>query len=315
MVELKKKCLDNFINGINKDFKWDFDPFYLDSKYNMDGFSFLYFYKYIIKRSNNVIDEIKENLLFMNAEKHLDYLNYVEERIKRDVVSNVDRLFLNKWIKKYNISNLEFPFLKNPDLKIKLSIAIDEYKGFVPPEDQETMQIQKDFHHYAYYLGKNKIIDFIDKLLASESTKQQSEVPGKEIVVDSGANDESEKSADTDHSDLNDYTKSTIEDCLFNIVDDINPKYYKILVDALYSYFTTGKFPKLENKIKFKKVNKKKVGWALKEAYMNITLENLKTEYFIFAKDNINIFSKEVIETTDFNKSKFYKIFTTNPAK
>jgi hypothetical protein len=118
-----------------------------------------------------------------------------------------------------------------------------------------------------------------------------------------------------EQSSLNDYTRSTIEDYLEDIVDDINPGDYSVLVDALYCYFTTSKFPKLERKIIFKRVNKKKVGWALKEVYKNLKTDNLDVEYFRFAQENINLFENEVIVTEGFLQSKFYKAFTTNPAR
>ena len=100
-----------------------------------------------------------------------------------------------------------------------------------------------------------------------------------------------------------------------DIVDDINPGDYSVLVNALYCYFTTSNFPKLERKIIFKRVNKKKVGWALKEVYKNLKTENLDVEYFRFALENINLFAKEVIVEEGFLQSKFYKAFTTNPRK
>ena len=116
-------------------------------------------------------------------------------------------------------------------------------------------------------------------------------------------------------STQNDFIRSTIIEYLEDIIDDINTVDYGILVDALHCYFTTSKFPILERKINFKKVNKKKVGWALKEVYKNSTINNLEIEYFRFAQENINLFAKEVIETESFSKSNFYKTFTTNPAK
>jgi hypothetical protein len=298
MVGLNKKYLDSFIKGINKDFKWDFDPFYLDHNYDMDGFSFLYFYKYIIKRGNNVIDEIKENLLFMSVEKHLFYLNYVEERIKRDVVSNVDSSFLNNWVEQYNTINLEFPFMENPDLKIILSRNIDEYKGFVPSEDQKTIKIQKDFYHYAYYLEKNKIIQFLKNIKHSDNLN---------------LDNDSELTPNKDVTNQNNLLKSTINDYLEEFKDEIKYDGYRLLVDALYEYFKSGEFPILSEKIEFKKINKKRVGWALKKLYQSETTDNLSIEYFRFAKDNINIFSQEVIDSSNLKKSKFYKYFTTNP--
>jgi hypothetical protein len=116
-------------------------------------------------------------------------------------------------------------------------------------------------------------------------------------------------------SNLNDFIRSTIEDYLEDIVEYINPSDYSVLVDVLYSYFTNSKFPKLERKIIFKRVNKKKVGWALKEVYKNLKTDNLDLEYFRFAQENINLFEKEIIKTEGFLQSKFYKAFTTNPAK
>ncbi len=118
-----------------------------------------------------------------------------------------------------------------------------------------------------------------------------------------------------EQSSLNDFTRSTIVEYLEDILEDINPGDYSVLVDALYCYFTTSKFPKLERKIIFKRVNKKKVGWALKEVYKNLKTDNLDVEYFRFAQENINLFENEVIVTEGFLQSKFYKAFTTNPAR
>lgn len=117
------------------------------------------------------------------------------------------------------------------------------------------------------------------------------------------------------HSEINDFNKSTIIECLEDLVDEISTKDFNILVDALYKYFETNEFPILKAKINFKPINKKRVGWALKDVYKNIKTGNLDIEYFRFAQENINLFSKEIIETDNFNKNKFYKMFTTNPAK
>jgi hypothetical protein len=116
-------------------------------------------------------------------------------------------------------------------------------------------------------------------------------------------------------ADGNNYIKSTIEDFLCELVGDIDTPNYDRLVNALYSYFSNSVFPTLSHKIIFKRVNKKKVGWALKEVYKNIKPDNLDIEYLRFAQQNINLFEKEIIVEEGFNKSKFYKVFTTNPAK
>jgi hypothetical protein len=115
--------------------------------------------------------------------------------------------------------------------------------------------------------------------------------------------------------DQNNILKSTIEDYLEEFKEDINGDGYVKLVSALFEYFTNGIFPLLDSKINFKKINKKKVGWALKELYKSEKTEFLDIEYFRFARDNINLFAKEIIVTEEFNKSNFYKAFTSNPAK
>lgn len=107
----------------------------------------------------------------------------------------------------------------------------------------------------------------------------------------------------------------TIEDYLEEFKTDINGDGYEILINALFEYFTNGKFPVLKGKINFKRINKKRVGWALKDLYKSEKTDNLDIEYFRFAQENINLFAKEVIVTEGFNKSNFYKAFTTNPTK
>lgn len=118
-----------------------------------------------------------------------------------------------------------------------------------------------------------------------------------------------------DEDNQNFSLRPTIEDYLEEFKGDINGNGYEKLVDALFEYFTKGIFPILDSKINFKKINKKRVGWALKELYKSEKTDILDIEYFRFAQENINLFANEVIITEGFNKSKFYKSFTTNPAK
>ena len=148
---------------------------------------------------------------------------------------------------------------------------------------------------------RNKVIHEIDDLYIGSVNNTQSTLSllDKDIV----------------EADENNYIKSTIDDYLQELLEDIDTPNYNRLVNALYSYFSNSVFPTLSNKIIFKRVNKKKVGWALKEVYKNIKTESLDIEYLRFAQQNINIFENEIIVEEGFNKSKFYKVFTTNPAK
>jgi hypothetical protein len=113
----------------------------------------------------------------------------------------------------------------------------------------------------------------------------------------------------------NNVLQSTIEDYIEEFKIEINGDGYDILVNALFEYFSKGSFPTLKSTVNFKKINKKRLGWALKELYKSEKTDNLDVEYFRFAQENINLFQKEVIEIENFNKSKFYKAFTSNPAK
>lgn len=114
------------------------------------------------------------------------------------------------------------------------------------------------------------------------------------------------------HNDkTNDFDKSTIEDYLEQFKDLISNNTYEIFIDAYLQYFSNGKFPYIDKKIIFKKMNKKKLGWELKELYKSLKTDSLDVEYFRFAQQNINLFKDEIIEEVNFNKSKFYKLFTT----
>lgn len=87
---------------------------------------------------------------------------------------------------------------------------------------------------------------------------------------------------------------------------------YNLLTDSLLAYFKNGKFPKLEKKITFKRCNKKKIGWALKEIFTSITIEDFSIEYARFAHENINLFKKDVVDEANFVDSNLYKYFHEN---
>ena len=111
----------------------------------------------------------------------------------------------------------------------------------------------------------------------------------------------------------NEFLKLTIEYYLEEFKEDINGDGYKKLVDALFEYFTNGVFPKLTDKIKFKRINKKRVGWALKELYKKLRIDKISFDYLLFAKENINLFEKVDLDNVDLLNCNLYKYFTTNP--
>jgi hypothetical protein len=92
-----------------------------------------------------------------------------------------------------------------------------------------------------------------------------------------------------------------------------NSEDYDILTNSLLEYFSKGSFPKLEKKIMFRQMDKKCIGWALKEIYKSFRTEKLPIELFRFAQQNINLFKIDVIVEDNFHQSSFYKSFTTKP--
>jgi len=88
---------------------------------------------------------------------------------------------------------------------------------------------------------------------------------------------------------------------------------YKVLSNSLIQYFKTGKFPTLNKPICFEPMNKKWIGWALKEIHKRCTHKKFSIDLLIFAKQNINLFKAEIIKNEDFRNSKFYRSFTEKP--
>jgi len=113
----------------------------------------------------------------------------------------------------------------------------------------------------------------------------------------------------------NDLVLSTIEDWLYEFKDEnvLLEKDYKTLVEALKQYFDIGEFPKLKYKIKVKKINKKRFGWALNEIFRanKDNNEKLPMEYLEFASEYISIFKNVSFDKIDYLKSNLYKYFTT----
>ena len=174
-------------------------------------------------------------------------------------------------------------------------------------ENYEIIEAFKDGLKQGYFykawsitLGNSNVYSkyFKEYYSKQETTKENLHIP--KIVI---------------NDDESGFKKATIEDYLEQFKDVIINNTYDLLVDALFQYFTTGSFPVLDRKINFKRINKKRLGWELKELYKSLKTDNLDIEYFRFAKDNINLYANEIIENERFLKSKFYKAFTTNPPK
>lgn len=270
------------------------------------------------KHEKDYIENDVTSFLEQELNNYTEYLNslikianYFKNKTSKDLRVNPAITAVISDLKKANkpvfneIFTIEQTRVVTDKVELERGYEDEMIRGFIPGK------VEIDFTKLKNYITSAKgILGFIED---EKSKLQISITPEGQKGGTVTGEDESGKKEEPKDVAENDYTKSTIEDCLYNIKDDINPDQYETLVDALYHYFTTDKFPKLECKIMFKRVNKKKVGWALKEAYKNLKTDYLSIEYLQFAKDNIKLFENEKIETENFKQSKFYKYFTTKP--
>jgi hypothetical protein len=216
----------------------------------------------------------------------------------------------------YDASEIDFvdgelEFLENILYDIQNSEAAhDGYSVSGYSNFSKAYDIITKLGYKQYFFSNNKKIDFLNEQKVKISLK---DLPTKEpIFEEKKIPSENQISIQIDQNNL---LRSTIEDYIEEFKIEINGDGYNILVNALFEYFSKGSFPILKSIVNFKKINKKRLGWALKELYKSEKTDNLDVEYFRFAQENINLFQKEVIEIENFNKSKFYKAFTSNPAK
>lgn len=247
----------------------------------------------------------------INKEHHKEILN----KYYTNIINSY-----NSVVNLYKASNNQFHFLKEFNNHLTDADRIDFIAtvlfGYLTDINDENNNYEVDVVKDIFSQLKN-----ISTLIYETKLLELKALSIKKSINDAKNKLEVDEVKSIDNKDVivdkleNDHLKSTIEDYLEEFEDDINGDGYEKLVDALYHYFKNNEFPVLKNKINFKRINKKRVGWALKELYKSEKTDNLDIVYFRFANENINLFAKEVIVTEGFNKSKFYKAFTSNPAK
>lgn len=221
-----------------------------------------------------------------------------------------------------NGSTLEYYFTKETFKKHYSSLLSKQYGLSLENIDYHCYELDDDVKIQTYL---KRILLLLEHLLNDvENSKDLNIYPESNVVLNKLINFINNKSKRVTEVGVNDnasedkgarqneFLKSTIEDHLEEFKAEINGDGYERLVEALSEYFIRGAFPVLNNKINFNKINKKRLGWALKELYKSEKTENLNIEYFRFAQGNINLFADQIIVTEGFTKSNFYKLFTTN---
>jgi len=163
--------------------------------------------------------------------------------------------------------------------------------------------------HYLEIKNKNPIDLKVRKNLLDEEAQQLSSF----LTKDENNNVETIKLNKNTivQEEGNDFLLSTIKEYLEELEDSLSETNLNKLIQALYNYFKTDNYLNHGDKIIFKNINKKRVGWVLKEIHKAIKPGSLPVEYFHFAKNNISVFENEIIPENNFIKSSFYKSFTT----
>lgn len=155
------------------------------------------------------------------------------------------------------------------------------------------------FEQYCY--SDSKKMSFLEeKLLGNNNLK-------KEEVNIIEKTESLTTSINLNDSFINDIILEKLEDVLSNV----NTTQYGLLVDMLNKYFQNDRVSFKVNKINLGRINKKKVGWALKEIYTTITNEGLTYEYLAFIKENVLLFKDVELNKDDFFYCNLYKYFTT----
>ena len=114
--------------------------------------------------------EIIENLLLLGNDKRDDYLNFAIDKIKKTPFVDKEKINIDKWLKKYNVSINEFPTFSNEELKHWLNRYYNGYSE-TPHDLDFILDIQIDFYCYGAMIEANKMIDFLESKIINATSK------------------------------------------------------------------------------------------------------------------------------------------------
>ncbi len=120
--------------------------------------------EYIIPSSNQLINEINENMLELHISDRKNYLKYVRKKIDENIIIYCDESNIEKWLQGFKLNSNEFPFDKNKKIKIKLATWHNQ-PGLKYDFKIELLKMHKDFYLHTFYLESCKIIKIIDDYL------------------------------------------------------------------------------------------------------------------------------------------------------
>lgn len=110
-------------------------------------------------------DEIQENLLTMDKERHLFYLDYAIDMIKRSSYYTLSETPISKWLTKYNAKIEDYPYFGTGDLNELLNtMSLFIHRNKLNFDIDELKQITIDFYIYAAHIETNKMVGYLEDL-------------------------------------------------------------------------------------------------------------------------------------------------------
>lgn len=134
-----------------------------------NSFSELYPW-YFNEFTENLKEEIINNLTSLNEKKFNSYLKWLKEKIEQYHVYDPEESFIDKWVKEFKLDVKDYPFDFNIELSKILATRItqDNLDNF---KRETARQMQIAFFNHATMLEANKIKKFINELLDTEPSE------------------------------------------------------------------------------------------------------------------------------------------------
>jgi hypothetical protein len=125
--------------------------------------------------------EINENVLNLPEEKIKPYLDLVINKITGSHFYHTEENSLDKWINRFELQGLEFPFLKNKKVNDLVTKSINYYLW---DEKHRALmeELQLDFFYYAAMTEAKKIIVFIEGL--TTNTQSELNIVKQKVEID-----------------------------------------------------------------------------------------------------------------------------------
>lgn len=116
-------------------------------------------------------DEIRENIITLDAVKQKIYIDLVKNQIKDTPFYDYPETSINHWLKEYGADINDFPYFHNT----KLHKSLKQFAYWQLLEEKVHLhleELQFDFFYYGSMLEAKKMISFIDELVNPEQSKE-----------------------------------------------------------------------------------------------------------------------------------------------